>query len=302
MKINSRILAALMCSVCILWISACSSPKQESNQEEEFDQAVDQLQEQLEGMLDNIPPPSEIPYIIQSTGAEFNKGLLNDISKVDQYQTEDDKSAMNLGVYATDIGYLSSYNQSQDALNYFDQVKSLADQIGVSSSIDNDKVQEFESSLGSREELGEILDDAIGDTQGYLEESGRDRTAALVATGTFAEGLHIVSSLINQFPKANPNLSADDPNSAIAALAIPLIRLMLDQEQPMSELNTLLKSLDSDSTTDQLVALTSDLVAEYDQLNIDETYEQNQAMKFLQDGTLDGLINKIGALREFITG
>lgn len=299
MKVNSRILAAVVCSVCIIWVGSCSSPKQQENQEDEFEQAEDQLQEQLEGMLDNIPPPSEIPYLIQSTGAEFDKGILNDISRVDQYQTEDDKSAMNLGVYATDIGYLSSYDQSQDAITYFSSTKSLADQIGVSSTIDDSRVEEFENSLGSRDELGDILDGAIGDTQGYLEESGRERTAALVATGTFAEGLHIISSLIGQFPKVE---AGADANSSFAALAIPLVTLMLDQAKPMSDLNALLKSMGGDPTIDELVSLTSDLVMEYENLNISETFEQNDAMSFLEEGALDGLIGKIGELRSYITG
>ena len=300
MKINSRIIAAILYSVCMVWIGACSSPKQEENQGEEFDEALDQLEDQLLGMLDNIPPPSEIPYIIQSTGADFDKNLLNDISKVDQYQTEDDKAAMNLGVYATDIGYLSSYDQSQEALTYFDGTKALGDQIGVSSAIDDDRVQQFEASLGSKEELGTILDDAIDDTQGFLEESGRERTAMLVASGTFAEGLHIISSLIDQFPKAD--ISEAGANSSFAALAIPLVRLILDQEKPAAELNELLKSYSGDATTDELVSLTSDLVAEYEKLNIQETFEQNEAITYLQEGALDGLIAKIKDLRQYITG
>ena len=300
MKINARIVTAFVCGVCLVWMGACSSPKQEEDQGEEFEQAEDQLEEQLEGMLDNIPAPSEIPYLIQSTGAVFDKSILNDIGKVDQYQTEDDKSAMNLGVYATDIGYLSSYDQSQDAITYFSSTKSLADQIGVSSTIDDARVEEFENSLGSRDELGDILDGAIDDTHGYLEESGRERTAALVATGTFAEGLYIISSLIGQFPKADAD--KNDLNTSIAALAIPLVRLILDQEKPMSDLHTLLKSMSGDPTVDKLVALTSDLVTEYGNLNISETFEQNEAMKFLEEGTLDGLISKIDALRSYITG
>ena len=301
MKINYKVIVAYFCSICLLLASACSSPKsEEQDQGEEFDEAADQLQEQLEGMLDNIPAPSEIPYIIQSTGAGFDKTVLNDIIKVDLYQSEDDKSAMNLGVYATDIGYLSSYDQSQDALTYFDRIKALADQIGVTSSVDTEVVEEFESSLGSKEELGEILDGAIGDTQIRLEESGRDRTAALVATGTFAEGLHIAGSLIEQFPKGSAE--EDGEVSSFAALAIPLVRLVLDQKQPLAELNAMLKSLESDATTDQLVSLTSDLLEEYEKLNIEETFENNQAPSFLKEGKLDGLLQKVSALRQYITG
>ena len=303
MKINSRTIAVFMYSICMIWISACSSPKQEESDGEVFDEAVDELQEKVLDIIGNVPPPSEIPYIIQSTGADFDESLLNDIANVDKYKSEDDKSALNLGVYSTDIGYLSSYNKSQEALSYFNEIKALADQIGVTSSIDNETVEEFESSLGSKDELGDILDNAIGDTRVHLEESGRDRTAALVVTGTFTEGLHIASSLIDQFPKTPAGeISADDPSSSIAAFAIPLVNLILDQEKPMGELNALLMSLDSDPVTDQLVTMTSELVEEYAKLNVEETLKNNQGMTYLQEGGLTGLISKINALRAYITG
>lgn len=292
-----------MCSVCIIWTSACSSPKQETDEGEEFDKAVDQIQEQIEKIVVKVPPPSEIPFIIQSTGAEFDASLVNDISNVDQYKSEDDKSALNLGVYSTDIGYLSSYDKSQDALTYFNEMKGLADQIGVTSSIDSDIVEEFESSLGSREALGHILDSAIADTRVHLENNNRDRTAALVVTGTFTEGLYIVSSLVEKFPKTSKGegVSANDPSSSIGAFAIPLVNLMLEQEKPMGELNALLKSLDSDATSDKLVVMTSDLVEEYASLNIEETMKNNQGMTYLEEGSLTDLISKIRALREYIT-
>lgn len=299
-RINCRIIASFVCGVCMIWFSSCSSPKQEEDQGEAFEQTEDQVQRQIEGLLKNVPPPSEIPFLIQSTGAGYDEGLMNDIANVDNYKAEDDKSALNLGIYSTDIGYLSSYDQSQEALTYFSEIKVLADQIGVTSQIDDDMVESFEENLGSREKLGSILDDAVGDTRVHLEESGRDRVAALVATGTFTEALHIVGSLIDQFPKGE--VSADDPNSSFIALAIPLVQLLLKQEMAMGELNTLLKSFDSDSTTDQLVALTSDLVEEYASLNISETMESNQGITYLQEGKLDGLIDKIEELRNYITG
>jgi hypothetical protein len=47
--------------------------------------------------------------------------------------------------------------------------------------------------------------------------------------------------------------------------------------------------------------MTSDLVEEYASLNIEETLKNN-GMTFLKEGTLTGLISKISALREYITG
>jgi hypothetical protein len=92
-----------------LGLASCgSSSKDDQNKNsEEFKEAEGALKNQIQQVVYNIPSPSEIPYLIQSTGAEFNEGLVNPRSNVDKYTTRSDKAALNLGVYTADIGYLS---------------------------------------------------------------------------------------------------------------------------------------------------------------------------------------------------
>ena len=297
MKITSRILAGLVCTAFVIWASSCSSPtKQDENEAEEFDQAAEELQDQIEAIVYQIPPPSEIPYILQSTGVELDEGLVNDLGNVDNYQGDDDKSAMNLGVYATDVGYLSSYEKAQEALNYFSKMKGLADQVGVTTSVDTEVISRFEENLTSKDSLADIIDETLSNTDEHLKNSGRSRTAALVLAGSFTEALYIASSLVKNYPR---DILTEDNRKLIL---IPLVRLILDQEKPLSDLNALLGSLESDATVDELKSMTADLMAQYDALDIQEKIQNNEGVSLLEDEALVGLTDQIRAIRDYITG
>ncbi|HCM77082.1 MAG TPA: hypothetical protein DIS90_11915, partial [Cytophagales bacterium] len=53
-----------------LW-SCGSSSKEENNNSDEFKKAEESLQEQIQDVVYNIPSPSEIPYLLEATGAEY---------------------------------------------------------------------------------------------------------------------------------------------------------------------------------------------------------------------------------------
>jgi hypothetical protein len=134
-------------------ISCGSSGDDKSKNSAEFDAAEDSLKNQIEELVYNIPSPSEIPYMLQATGAEFNQSLINPRTKLDQYMTRSDKAAMNLGVYTADIGYLSSYDKTQEAIDYLSATKSLADNLNIIGSFDIDILQRFEANISNKDSL-----------------------------------------------------------------------------------------------------------------------------------------------------
>ena len=78
-------------------LASCgSSSSDKDKNSSEFKEAEESLKEQIEDVIYNIPPPSEIPYLLQATGAEFNESLVNPRTKVDQYASRTDKAALNL--------------------------------------------------------------------------------------------------------------------------------------------------------------------------------------------------------------
>ena len=273
-------------------ISCGGSEKQETTVESaEFDAAKEELKKSIEGVVYNIPSPAEIPWLLQATGADFNASFLNDKSHVDSYLSTFDKASLNLGVYAADIGYLSSYEQTQDALDYLQAGKKLADHLGVVGALDAAIISRFESNLDARDSLYTIINSALEDADKYLRDEQRNRVAALVTTGSFIEGLFIATELVRTYPK---DLLPEDTRSLILT---PVIKIILDQESSLNELIKLVDSVPEDEFLNELNAELGKLQSTYKELNIQEQISNNRADLMLTDETLTSITESVNKIR-----
>lgn len=277
-------------------LASCgSSSSDKDKNSSEFKEAEESLKDQIEEVIYNIPSPSEIPYLLQATGAEFNESLLNSRTKVDQYASRTDKAALNLGVYAADIGYLSSYDKTQEAIDYLNSTKTLADNLGVIGSFDVEILQRFEKNISNKDSLTRLLDKTIKETENYLADDNRNKQSALVVTGSFVEGLHIATGLIKSYPK---DLLPDDKRNLVLT---PLIRVILDQEKSVSDMIKMLSSVEQTEPITTIIADLKALEAAYDALNIDEQIKNNKANLALTDQNLIEITNIVERLRKNIT-
>ena len=112
-----------------------------------------EVKEDLQKVLTDVPEPSEMPYQLKATGAEFDPKLPNPSGDVEKYKTTNNKAALNLGVYATDVGYVSVYEKVQNALDYIDATKNLGDKLGVTNAFDPEMRERFESNLSNIDTL-----------------------------------------------------------------------------------------------------------------------------------------------------
>src|SRR6187431_315610 len=170
MKINRLIYFCLSATIALGLASCGSSSSDKDKNSAEFKAAEESLKKQIEEVVYNIPSPTEIPYLLQATGAEFNESLLNSRAKVDQYAARHDKAALNLGVYAADIGYLASYDKTQDAINYLTSCKSLSDNLGVSGAFNAEILKEFEANISDKKSLAHLLDSMIKQAETFLKD------------------------------------------------------------------------------------------------------------------------------------
>lgn len=290
-RLNTLILLTLL----TFGIWSCGSSSKEGNNSDEFKQAEESLQEQIEDVVYNIPSPSEIPYLLEATGAEYNQSLVNDRQKADQYSTRSEKAALNLGVFAADIGYLSSYGKTQEAIDYLNSCKSLADNLGVIGTFDVSVLQQFESNIGNKDSLAAILNKSIQRTDDYLKDDSRTKLAALMLTGSFVEGLYISTGLIKTYPK---NMLPDDARNLILT---PLIRVILEQEKSVDELLKMLNTIKQEEPVTGLVKDLTSLQASYRALNIEEQIKNNRADLVLTDKNLAEITAAVERIRNSIT-
>jgi hypothetical protein len=294
MKFTSlRVLLFTTLTAFGIW--SCGSASKEENTNSEDFQSEDTLKDQISDIMDNLPSPSEIPYLLQATGAEFNQSLVNDSKKVDQYTLKNDKAALNLGVYAADIGYLSSYEKTQESITYMATVKTLADKLGVIGSYDMSEMVRFESNIANKDSLTSILDNSVKKTKEYLKDDSRDKLAALVLTGSFIEGLYISTGLIKSYPK---NLLPDDSRNLVLT---PLIRVILEQEKSVNELVKMLATVEQVDPITTLSADLTSLQASYRALDIEEQIKNNKASLVLSDKNLLEITTIVEKMRKLIT-
>jgi hypothetical protein len=273
-----------------------SSKDEKDKNSDEFNEANDNLKKQIEDVVYNIPSPSEIPYLLQATGAEFNESLVNPRTKVDQYVTRTDKEALNLGVYAADIGYLSSYDKTQEAIDYLTACKTLADNLGLIGTFDAEVIQKFEENISNKDSLTHLLDKTIKRTESYLNDDNRNKLSSLVIAGSFIEGLYISTGLIKSYPKNI--LPADKRNLVLT----PIMRIVLEQRKSVSDLLKMLAAVDQTDPVTQIITELKSLEKAYAALNIEEQIKNNRADLVLTDKNLEEITNIVERLRKGITG
>jgi hypothetical protein len=288
---NSTIFFSLLVSL-ILW--SCGTSKKDETSTDEFKQAEESLKDQIKDVVYNIPSPTEIPYLIEATGAEFNPALVNDRKKVDQYASRNDKAALNLGVYAADIGYLSSYDKTQEAIDYLNATKTLADNLGVIGTFDTDILKKFEANISNKDSLAALLNETVQKTDKYLKDDNRNKLASLMVTGSFIEGLYISTGMINSYPK---NLLPDDARNLVLT---PLMRVVLEQQKSVTELIKMLGTVEQSEPVTTIIADLNTLNASYRALNIDEQIKNNRADLVLTDKNLAEVTRLVQKLRNDI--
>ena len=287
----------LISALVIFGLTSCgSSSSDKVNSSDEFKQAQeDTLKQQIEEVVYNIPSPTEIPYLLQATGADFNQAFLNPRTKVDQYATRNDKAALNLGVYAADVGYLASYDKTQEAIDYLNAAKTLSENLGIIGAFDVELLQKFEANISNKDSLSRLLDSTIKKTEDFLKDDNRNKLSALVIAGSFVEGLYISTGLIKSYPK---NILPDDKRNLVLT---PLMRVILQQKKSVGELSKMLSSVEQTDPITSMAADLKQLETAYAALNIEEQIRNNQANMVLTDKNLQEITTIVEKMRKNIT-
>ncbi len=271
---------------------ACGGKKTESVDESaEFDVAKEELKQSIDKVIYNIPSPAELPYLLEATGADFNGTFVNSIESLSKYKSTFDKAALNLGVYAGDIGYLSSYSQTQEALDYLQAAKELADYLGVVDAMDQAVLERFEQNIDERDSLYTIINNAVDHVDEYLLTEQRNKVAALVTTGSFIEGLYVSTELVRTYPR---DLLPDDTRNLILT---PVIQLIFKQEESLKELIRLVNSVEQDALISEIKAGLEDLKSNFEAINMEEQIKNNRADLMLTDESLSSITETVNKIR-----
>lgn len=188
---------ALLLSLAVFFAFSCGddSTKDDSTETvdvEEKNTNNTQLLE-LDGKVFSIPSPIQTAFLIKGAGVTYNKELLNVPSKVTGYSTNF-KKAVNLGIYGADLGYVTLYDQTQDAISFLTAVKTLGDDLGVSSAFDMELVERFEKNIGNQDSVLSLVSEAYKSSDKYLKNNDQNHIGALILAGGWVESLYFTTN------------------------------------------------------------------------------------------------------------
>ncbi len=150
---------------------------------------------EIDGKVFSIPSPIQTAYLIKNSGTNYNKDMLNTPSKVTKYATNF-KKAINLGVYGADLGYVTLYDQTNDAISFLTAVKTLGDDIGVSSAFDAALMQRFEKNIGNQDSLLVLVSDAYKSCDRFLKANQQNDIGGLILAGGWIESLYFATNAV----------------------------------------------------------------------------------------------------------
>ena len=218
-----------------------------------------------------VPTSYDITKNIYKSGAPYILSLSNAPEKAGEYITQRDK-ILNLGVYAADLCYATTYMMKQGTMNYLEASKTLIDDLGISTTFNTTYADRIEANIDNRDSLIAVVTESFDDTWNYLVDNQQDVLARLVVCGSWIEGVYIT---------ANMALKAIDNTLILEALA--------RQKNSLSELVTLLEAVKDLEEVKDLYKGLSDIQKFYEEVGDTMTEEQ-----------LNILVEKINALRESI--
>lgn len=197
--LNKKVAIAL---TSVLMLTACGGGDDKKEGKEDLVEVPDTIKAavvNVGGELFSVPSPIQTALLIQKSGVTYDKSVLHASNKVNTYST-DFLRAINLGIYGADLGYVSLYNQTQDAIGYLTSLKQLADKLGVSSAFDASTMKRIEGNITNKDSMLVLVGIAYRSSDAFLKNNQRNDVSSLILTGGWLESMNFCITAYKQKP------------------------------------------------------------------------------------------------------
>lgn len=253
------------------------------------------LNTNFDGKIFSIPSPMQTAMLLEEVKAPFDSELLNPLENIDGYTSEMQK-ALNLGVYGTDLGYISIYKQNSLSLQYLSNVEKLTSSLGLEGAFDKSFMSRFEKNSTDKDSMMMIVSDAFKKADNYLKSNERKSTSALILVGGWIESLYLACEI---------NKTVNNPK---------ILERIGEQKETLNSIIDILTAYNKGGKFDELIGDMEDLKSYFEDITI--TYDfvqpktiaakkltilQHKTKVEVESNTLNFIYQKIGSIREKIT-
>ncbi len=209
-----------------LIVAACGNDKKRSEQYVSDVKNADSVREEVLSGLSG----DAITKQLSAMGLAFQRDALNDITRLNHYLQLSNRggAAANLGVYMSDLGYLTDHGLKEEARRYFDGCIMLSDYVGVNNQFSRAVDLKFSEIISGNEDLQKSLDILFRNATDREEGEGEfKKMHAAALAGYYVEELYHLVVIAKSDPAAS--------DSARQAQEIA-VRTLINQRQAMGNL------------------------------------------------------------------
>jgi hypothetical protein len=222
-------------------VSSCGDDKNDDDKDDliETQDTVKTAVLNIGGELFSVPSPIQSALLIQKSGITYDKSILNLPNRVNTYAT-DYSRALNLGVYGADLGYVSLYSQTQDALGYLASIKQLTDKLGISAAFDGPTMDRIKNNITNKDSMMVLVGIAYRGSDAYLKDNARTDISSLILTGGWIESMNFSVMAFRSKPSDQVRYRIAEQKQALNSI-LKIVRNISNPE--IGELTTSLENL-----------------------------------------------------------
>lgn len=293
-KITSKAFFLLF-STTLLFSSCKDSELSDSNLSDDlqYTDTVKAVNLNVDGELFSIPSPIQSALLIKRTGIKYNKAILNTAQNNQQYSTYYSR-ALNLGIYGADLGYISLYNQTQDALAYLAAIKNISDKLGVTNAFDQNSIKRISNNLSNKDSTLVLVGIAYRAIDMYLKTNDRAEVSSLILTGGWIESMHFSISSYLKKPTEEIKYRIADQKAALKSI----IKLITSHNLP--EAADLLEQLKDLSAIYENISFKYNYIEPTTIADKKTTYINSTTEILITDAQIKNIASKISSIRDAI--
>lgn len=231
-------------------------------------------------VISDIPFPFEILDNLYLKHVPFNQTVMNPVSNVSKY-SQYNSQALNLGIYGADLAYTVTYEQFQQMGAYIKNTKKLAEELNIPYAFNQDMMDKYNKFKDNKDSLTKVVVDSYTEVDRSLKNDERAGIAALVATGSWLEGLYLSTKTFVDAAKTEDNAT--------------LFKVIGDQKKSLIIVVKLLEEYKKDLFIENLIKELNEITSEYNNMPAKTTLKEkeltliNQKVEKLRNRIIEGL-------------
>lgn len=164
-----------------------------------------EITDNISELILSLPSSFEVTELLNDNGISYMIGATNELDYVSRYFTSKSK-AFNIGVYGSDLSYVSTYRMTQETMLYLKAINQLGNDLGISSIYNENLLNRIQDNINNKDTLVEVLTSTLFDTYDFLNKNGKGDLSVLMATGGYVEGLYLATNS-SSIAGSNPALN-----------------------------------------------------------------------------------------------